>query len=67
MIAGQMEELALKLARMDRPDLISALDALNCGFPIDFTEAYLDSISLERLKHIVLAASLRACRFADGA
>lgn len=62
MVVGQMEELALKLSRMDRPDLISALESLNCDFPIDFTEEYLDSISLERLKHIVLAASLHACR-----
>ena len=67
MAAERMEELALKLVRMDRPALISALGALDCSFPIDFTEEYLDSISLERLKHIVLAASLRDCHCAESA
>ena len=67
MIAEQMEQLALKLAGMDRPDLIAALGALDCDFPMDFTEEYFDSISLERLKHIVLVASLHARNLADTA
>ena len=67
MVVGQMEELALKLSGMDRTGLISALHALNCDFPIDFTEKYLNSISLERLKHVVLAVSLHAHNLADSA
>ena len=65
MVSEQMEQLALKLSGMDRPDLLAALGTLDCDFPIDFTEEYLDSISLERLKHIVLAATLHAHNLAS--
>lgn len=59
MDSERMDELVIRLVHMDRPALIAALKAMDCGFPVDFTEEYLDSISLERLKHIVLVASLR--------
>jgi len=56
------EDIASWIASMDRPDLVHTLETLECSFPLDFTEEFLDSVSVERLRHIVLAASLRAKR-----
>lgn len=53
-----LEALIERIAGMDRPALVDTLQNLNCDFRIDFTAEFLDSISLERLRHIVLAASL---------
>jgi hypothetical protein len=49
---------------MDREELILLLQGMRCTFPLDFTEEYLQSVSVERLRHIVLAVSVhqeRAC------
>jgi len=43
---------------MSRADLIAALRGLRCTFKLDFTQEYLHSASLDRLRHIYLAASL---------
>ena len=45
------------IARMDRPRLRDVLGQLDCGFALDFTQAFLRSVSLARLRHIVLAAA----------
>jgi hypothetical protein len=34
------------------------LHRLRCRFQLDFTDDFLESVSLERLRHIALAASL---------
>ena len=47
------------MAGMDRDELIRTLQGIRCPFKMDFTKEFLNSISLERLQHIVLAASLR--------
>ncbi len=60
MISLWQEQLAGELAVMDRQNLIGMLSSLDCGFQFDFTKEFLDSVSLERLRHIVLAASLQA-------
>jgi hypothetical protein len=41
---------------MDREELILVLRGMHCTFPMDFTEEYLQTVSVERLRHIVLAA-----------
>jgi hypothetical protein len=43
---------------MTRDDLVDTLRRMQCGFPIDFTDEYLASVSVERLRHIVLAAAI---------
>lgn len=43
---------------MDREELILLLKGMHCTFPMDFTEEYLQSVSVERLRHIVLGASI---------
>ncbi len=52
------EQLVDRISAMDRAGLIEALRRMRCEFPMDFTDDYLASLSIERLKHIVLAASL---------
>jgi len=53
------EELAGRIAEMDRSDLIALLRTIKCPFRMDFTDEFLSAVSLERLRHIVLAACLR--------
>ncbi|MCY2928297.1 MAG: hypothetical protein NTV86_02145 [Planctomycetota bacterium] len=58
----EIEKLVTDLAAMGRKDLIDRLHAVPCGFPLDFTEEFLASVSLHRLRHIVLAACLQQVR-----
>ena len=63
---GSMEDMAARIARMDRSELTHALLQIECTFPIDFSRAYLDSMSVERLRHLFLAAGLHERRRAGG-
>ena len=54
------DELAKKLAKMDRDRLIKKLRSLCCSFQLDFTDDFLTGISLERLRHITLAATMQS-------
>jgi len=47
---------------MGRSGLVGVLGRMQCGFPMDFTDEYLATVSLERLRHIVLAAALHEGR-----
>jgi hypothetical protein len=55
-----VEKMVEKIAGMERADLIRLLSDLQCDFKMDFNDDFLNSVTLERLKHIVLAASLHA-------
>jgi hypothetical protein len=55
---GPLSSLPAKVADMDRPQLIETLRSLHCDFCLDFTDDFLQSASMERLRHIVLAAAL---------
>ncbi len=57
---GPLSSLPAKVADMDRPHLIEILRSLRCDFRLDFTDDFLQSASMERLRHIVLAAVLHA-------
>jgi len=46
-----------RIARMDRAELVDLLSRLDCGFALDFTPEFLESVSLSRLRHIALAAA----------
>jgi hypothetical protein len=52
------EDLARVVAEMDREGLIDLLKRIPCTFKLDFTEDCLRSMSLDKLRHIVLSASL---------
>ena len=58
MAVGAFERLITRLSSMKREELILLLSGMQCTFPLDFTEDYLQSVSVERLRHIVLAASV---------
>jgi len=49
-----------RITTMNRAGLIRMLRRLDCDFELDFTDEFLADISLPRLRHIVLSASLHA-------
>ncbi|OPX25007.1 MAG: hypothetical protein B1H04_00920 [Planctomycetales bacterium 4484_123] len=49
-----------EVATMDRQGLIKAILTVKCTFPVDLTEEFLQGLSIERLRHIYQALSLRA-------
>jgi hypothetical protein len=54
----ETEELACRIAAMGPVELIALLQSMQCTFDLDFTEEYLASLPLDRLRHVVLAAVL---------
>jgi len=40
---------------MDKDQLVEAILNADCGFPVDFSRAYLEGLSLEKLRHIYAA------------
>lgn len=55
---SRMEQLADQIVAMERPVLVDTLRNLQCDFQMDFSDEFLNAMSLERLRHVVLAASL---------
>ena len=62
-----LEQLVASISDMGRAELIRTLRTMPCGFELDFTEEHLESLTLDRLRHIVLAASVQSERVAHGA
>ena len=60
MSSKAVERLTLEIAAMGRQELAATLRELQCSFEIDFTDEYLESVSLERLQHLVLVAALHS-------
>lgn len=56
----QMDYLVSMISRMDRDELKNMLRSLRCKFKLDFTDEFLATVSIERLRHILLAAVLHA-------
>jgi len=59
-MVGRESQLIRRIAEMDRSSLIEALRGLECDFQLDFDEQFLASVSIERLRHILLAACMHA-------
>ncbi len=57
---GQFEQLATAIAALSRDELKKQIRDFRGRFRLDFSDAYLDSLSLERLQHILLAALINA-------
>ena len=55
-----VEKIAVKLAGLNRAQLRGQLLNMRTRFRMDFTAEYLDSLSKDRLRHILLAAHLKA-------
>ena len=55
----QVEELICLVSAMDRPALARHFRAFRASFPVDFTEHFLETTPLERLRHIFVALCLQ--------
>ncbi len=55
----EAERIATKLASMSRSQLKGSLQSLKTRFRLDFTDEFLDSLSKDKLGHILLAALLK--------
>jgi len=57
--AQQVEELLCLVARMDRLTIARRLRDMRAAFPIDFTDQFVETTDLDRLRHIFLALCLQ--------
>ena len=55
----QVEELISLVCAMDRAALVRQIREYRASFPLDFTPEFLDTVSLDRLRHIFLAVCLQ--------
>ncbi len=54
-----INQIAVDIATMSKEDVKGELLQFNGRFNLDFTESYLNKLSGERLRHILLAAKLQ--------
>ena len=55
----QIEELICLVAAMDRAALVRQIRHYRASFPLDFTQQFLDTTPIDRLRHIFLALCLQ--------
>jgi hypothetical protein len=55
----QVEELICLVSAMDRPTLVGQFRAFRASFPVDFTDQFLETTPVERLRHIYVALCLQ--------
>lgn len=61
MIAREsLEQTATSIAALERDELKRRIKGFRGGFKLDFTEDYLNSLTVDRLRHILLAALINA-------
>ena len=60
--ADQVEELITLVEAFDRPTLIAHFQSYRAGFPLDFTDAFLNTEPVDRLRHIFVAVCLQTQR-----
>jgi len=54
------EQTATSIAALDRNELKRRIRDFRSRFKLDFTEEYLNNLSVDRLRHILLAALINA-------
>jgi hypothetical protein len=57
--AEQVEELMCVVSALDREALIRQFQSYQASFPLDFSQDFLRTASLERLRHIFVAVCLQ--------
>jgi len=59
----KLEQTANAIASLDRDELNRRIKGFKGRFRLDFTDAYLNNLSVDRLRHVLLAALInaRAC------
>ncbi len=55
------EQTATTIAALNRNELASRIKNFRGRFKFDFTEQYLNTLTTDRLRHILLAALTHAC------
>ncbi len=60
--SSRADELACQIATMNRRRITQELLNFQGRFKMDFTPQYLESLSEDRLRHILLAAKLQQLR-----
>lgn len=56
----EAEQVAASLADLGRDDLKKRIKNFRGRFKLDFSDDYLDALSLDRLRHLLLAALINA-------
>ena len=59
LVCDQVEELICLVAALDRPSIVRQLHVYRATFPLDFTDQFLQTIPLDRLRHIFVALCLQ--------
>ena len=57
---GYFDKEATSIAALDRNELKRRIRSFRGRFKLDFTEDYLNNLSVDRLRHILLAALINA-------
>jgi hypothetical protein len=60
MASKYFDKEATSIAALDRNELKRRIRTFKGRFKLDFNEDYLDSLSIDRLRHILLAALINA-------
>jgi hypothetical protein len=61
----QVEELIRLVAAMEKAVLIEQFQNYRASFPVDFTREFLESQSLDRLRHLFVALCLHTQRMPE--
>jgi len=54
--ASRFEKLSSSIVSLSRSQLKKQIRKFNGNFKLDFTDSYLEKLSVDRLRHILLAA-----------
>lgn len=60
--ANSLETMAVQIASMGKKEVISKIRHFHGRFKMDFTEDYLKGLSVDRLRHILMAAVMTNSR-----
>jgi hypothetical protein len=63
----QIEELVALVAALDRAALIRQFSNFTTTFPVDFSPAFLEEQSLDRLRHLLVALCLHTQKMPEQA
>jgi len=61
----QVEELICLVTSLDKPALVEQFGSYQASFPVDFTREFLESQSVDRLRHLFVAMCLHTQRMPE--
>jgi hypothetical protein len=61
----QIEELLALVTSLDRASLCQLIQEYRASFPLDFTNEFLETVELDRLRHIFVAVCLQCQRMPE--